>query len=371
MGGPREAGTTFKFLTWNARLWGKTATALGEPTFLHFKDDERFPHILDALHRTEADVVALQEVWDKRYIDQLRTGLADKYPHFHAGPVGPGIPGLVEQLDRRLPRFMARRLVRPETIRWITDLITRAHYETLDVGQLAFVARALGAARAALPLEDLWSDAYALPFEHPQMWGSGLVLMSRHELELVEFSPFSERADLEKFANKGVLHGKVRLPTDQRVFVMTGHLQEGHSAAGVRARKRQLNLIRSLKVSHPDMPVAFAGDLNVVGEEGSRASSTLVETAEHRDMLQRLSMADAYRLVYPNPQTHRGATFVHQNPMNQHMGVAEAPHRNHQRIDGILINELLKAVEVALLDELRGEDLSDHAALLGVLELAA
>lgn len=109
----------------------------------------------------------------------------------------------------------------------------------------------------------------------PTLCGSGLAIASR--VPIVErtfraFRPCAVGAD--RFARKGMLHARLRLPAAEPVEIdlVTTHLQAGCRAGARIARARQLAEIRELvdRVGSHERAFLICGDLNIDGLSSCR-----------------------------------------------------------------------------------------------------
>jgi endonuclease/exonuclease/phosphatase family metal-dependent hydrolase len=130
----------------------------------------------------------------------------------------------------------------------------------------------------------------ALGFEHKTrddnrstLWpltfgGSGLAVASRYPIVERWMRAFSRpHVGTERFARKGMLHVRVRVPNGHRleIDVMTTHLQAGYDVRARSVRERQLREIRDLvdEVGSRERPFVMCGDLNIDGLSGVRHGS--------------------------------------------------------------------------------------------------
>ena len=196
----------------------------------------------------------------------------------------------------------------------------------------------IAAIKAALPdlvtLEEVWSaasqrafiDAFgsALPFartdgiDTPLRMGSGLVMLSRHELRtdpdparapLPAFTPFAAATGFDRAADKGYLTVQVRPSGAAPFSVIHTHTQSGAQAADIAVRAEQFAQIgRTLDRIHRHFgePAIVLGDLNVIGEAG------LVPTREWTSVAALLGahrLVDGYRACHPDIRACPGLTY--------------------------------------------------------------
>lgn len=97
----------------------------------------------------------------------------------------------------------------------------------------------------------------------PKMMGSGLALITNHEIIESEFEPFEKKLISEAPANKGVLFTRLRNEKGQELDVYTTHLQS-YWIGSKKVRQKQLEQIWKFidKHSGSDRPVVLMGDFN-------------------------------------------------------------------------------------------------------------
>jgi len=92
---PTTAGSKLTILTYNAGLLrfqllgpcGLGGTVFSNPPCV----PERFPHLAAALLDSGADIIALQEVYEKTHVAALATAVAGTYPHSASRYTGGGL----------------------------------------------------------------------------------------------------------------------------------------------------------------------------------------------------------------------------------------------------------------------------------------
>src|SRR5580704_2566120 len=82
--------SNLKILTWNIQML-PTFGFLSED--LQKKQELRAPWIIEYLNEQDYDIIALEEVIDRKITEDLKRGLAEHYPHIIAPPSKAGIAG--------------------------------------------------------------------------------------------------------------------------------------------------------------------------------------------------------------------------------------------------------------------------------------
>jgi endonuclease/exonuclease/phosphatase family metal-dependent hydrolase len=108
--------------------------------------------------------------------------------------------------------------------------------------------------------------------------GSGLGIASRFPIVEQAIIPFSRpHVSSERFARKGVLHARLRVPGELpvEVDIITTHMQSGYDAKARAVRARQLGELGALaeRVASSDRPVVVCGDMNIDGLSDARRDS--------------------------------------------------------------------------------------------------
>ena len=333
------AATPITFLTYNVHLFGQTGMVGERETGLVFHDEHRAEQIAGQLRCLSSDVVGLTEVWDDRIRLDLESELADIYPYRLNSPSAQGIADVINSLRTRWPRG-SRPLC--ENAEDIVDFFSQSHYSVGSGGLLRSILK-------YVYKEDWMTWALKGALRLPNVWGAGLLILSKYPLSNFDFFLHPVRADLERFAGKGTLKADVHVPGHDPISTFLTHAQEGTSREAVAARTAQIAHISSL-AARAMHPVVVMGDLN--------------DTREHW-LARQFGLQDSFRTAHPNGQIRPGYTYDHNNPYAAKLGVLAAPHEQRLRIDYVLSDIALKVLKSRVLrqefqDERGGYDLSDH-----------
>lgn len=95
------------------------------------------------------------------------------------------------------------------------------------------------------------------------VFGSGLYVLSRYPVKLLDHVYFSNCRSADCFAHKGAVLMEIILPQGQKVHVVNTHMQATDS--GGRIRLKQLGQIHAMLARHsePSVPQFLVGDLNI------------------------------------------------------------------------------------------------------------
>lgn len=333
---------SFTALTYNARLWGGTGLVNGENTRLYFEDHQRVDRIADRLLETGPDLIGLQEVFCPGMQDRLIERLGASYPYHVRSPAYDGVEESIRTVRRLWPRLgdaYAR------NIQKVVDFFTLSHYSR--AGLLTRLARTFVSEDAVLRF--LYEAT-----ERQFLWGAGLLFFSKFPVVDRGFVPHPARADLERFADKGVLKAIVQTPGGDRVTVLLTHLQEGETPQALWARERQIRRIQDLL--NESEKALVMGDLNV--PEG--------RTDQYQPMAAVILEAgglDCFRVLHPDPGDVPGYTYRAGSPFEQRLlGESHDFMGEDQRLDYIFARGLRVLGGGVLEDEFSG--LSDHSPIL-------
>lgn len=293
----------YTFFIYNAHLFGKTGTAeyrdkngtmRKEETGLVYKDEDRASQICARIRKNPRDVVGFNEVWDEELGNGIENSLKDIYPYRVRSPYAQGIQEIVGKWPM-LSRCAG----------WMVHCIGKGHYN-VGGGLYCFNENWLRVPRKLLGIQNFL--------------GAGLLLLSRYPIESSEFIPYSAKAGLGEWVQKGIIEAAIRFPHDSAVTVALTHLQEGTSMDAKEARGKQLNQLAAVDAD-VDM-----GDFNIKADQ----------TREYQWAQRQLGLIDSYRVVHPDPVSDPGYTYEHNSPKNPYadkLGVKSAPGEGSQRID--------------------------------------
>ncbi len=108
---------------------------------------------------------------------------------------------------------------------------------------------------------------YSITLNRPKffvsVFGSGLFILSRYPMKLIDHVYYRNCAGADCFATKGALLMEITMPGGHKVHVVNTHLQAIENRGAI--RMKQLSEIHSLLVKHgrPDIPQFLIGDLNI------------------------------------------------------------------------------------------------------------
>jgi endonuclease/exonuclease/phosphatase family metal-dependent hydrolase len=114
-------------------------------------------------------------------------------------------------------------------------------------------------------MKDLYPHFYYLdkPSLFSNLFGSGIFVLSRKPMKVLEAIYFDECESFDCFASKGVVLLQIELTHTKSIQLAVTHLQAGQNSAGIRTK--QLTQISQLLSKHKkDNTVQFiAGDINI------------------------------------------------------------------------------------------------------------
>jgi endonuclease/exonuclease/phosphatase family protein len=330
------SGLSLSVLTYNLHLFGSTALyshrgALQETGF-YYRDEERFPKIVESLRTSGADVIGVSELWDDDMRAEMQAELRGEYPHSISSPSGRGIGRAISDFQESWPRLAGLLF---GSCGGVVNYFTKSHYTEGKPGLLSALGSFLS--------EDLIVRALAQWLRSGPVWGAGLLFLSRHPIDSGGFFPHETRADWEMLAGKGVIEATVDAGQGVPWTFSLGHYQEGVSPRAEQARDSQIRRARA-RTRSVSGPLTHMGDFNVEG--GSR---------EHEIMNGVLGLHDI----------EVGDTYVEPNPYQDKMQAPRAATKG-QRIDYIYHSDDVGVDWAEVLPywspEL-GIQLSDHRAL--------
>lgn len=209
-----------------------------------YQDEARRDGIIQRLREADADIVALNEVWASEWKERIGRRLADIYPHCW-------YPELAETLSDSKEH--------------------EAREETEAGGHIKFI-------------------------------GSGLLLLSKHRIDLPLFEEFNELTGEDAYARKGFITARVMVPDGPRHyrvhFVVMTHIQspgKGTEEARLSNLGQMVEAIRGL--AYGTNPLLLVGDLNITGDEAE-------STSLYQKLLRAFGifkMVDLFREVLPDP----------------------------------------------------------------------
>ena len=134
--------------------------------------------------------------------------------------------------------------------------------------QEAFIARFRNS--VAHELKDQYPFTAHLPrsarFKH--FLNSGLMILSKHPIEIVGHHYYNHCTHSDCFSAKGVLLVEATLPTGKKVQIATSHLQAWNDQKAMEVRKFQIEEVNDLLKTYArtGVPQIFAGDFNIDGK---------------------------------------------------------------------------------------------------------
>lgn len=189
----------------------------------------------------------------------------------------------------------------------------------------------------------------------------GCLLLSKHQTLAANRIVFSDAVFPDSFANKGVLHMRIKKPGQHPYEIFYSHTQNIEEIGGQEALYSQLAQMGDMieRVSEPGNPIFILGDLNIPGEI----------PRHHNELITRLGRPVDLWLI-SGGSAGDGFTFVSDN--NFYEDPDDKPDSN-QRLDYILLRAEKKIVPILddmqiLRFKLNGRDLSDHFGLRATFE---
>jgi len=170
-----DDGDVFSLVTYNAGL-AHGAVALAE---------ERLPHVVEALSKVRADVVCLQEVWTDEDAREVASALSGTYPYFFRETTEDTSPKKVKcglwstlMLDRCVKNECTKKGISAEAC---VQSACKERYDALDDScKLCLAGNTTSA----------WRCAFLGAQEYTSKGRNGLLLLSRHPLEQVQYTSF-------------------------------------------------------------------------------------------------------------------------------------------------------------------------------------
>jgi len=337
-----SSSSSLSVLNYNLHLFGNTARysmrgALQETGF-YFRDEERFPRIVERLRTSGADVIGLTEVWDDEMRVEMERELRSEYPYSVSSPARPGIGRAIDEFQDAWPRLAGLLF---GSCGGVVNYFTKSHYTEGRPNLLSDLGSFLS--------EDLLVRGLARWLRSGPVWGAGLLFLSRHPIVSSHFHHHPVRADWEMLTAKGVIEAVVRTLDGVDMTFSHGHYQEGLSSRAEMARQLQIRHARERTAETAERkggPLIHMGDFNVPGG-----------TEEHRRMNDILCLNDI----------HAGDTYEEPNPFQDKLRAPRGKTRP-SRLDYIYHSDDLMVHSAKVhLEEFRdfelGIDLSDHRAL--------
>lgn len=148
----------------------------------------------------------------------------------------------------------------------IADQLKNTSHDLIFM-QEAFIKSFRDEVRASLKKTHPHSYYLKKPKFFISIFGSGLFVLSRYPVKLVDWVYFRNCAKADCLATKGAALMEITLPRGQKVHVVNTHLQAIESRGAIRLK--QLEQIHSMIVRHgrPDIPQFLIGDLNIDDDE--------------------------------------------------------------------------------------------------------
>ncbi len=151
-----------------------------------------------------------------------------------------------------------------------TNLIAQK-MKTLDYDLIFFQEAFLKSFRKKITseLKEIYPYQVYLPREHKpwKFMNSGLFILSRHPIEVLDYSYFKKCTHSDCLASKGVLLIEATLPQGERVQFATTHTQAWDDQKAQKMRALQFSQIKNVlaRNSKPGIPQILLGDLNIDG----------------------------------------------------------------------------------------------------------
>lgn len=112
-------------------------------------------------------------------------------------------------------------------------------------------------------------------FQH--IMNSGLTILGRHPLKVIDYYYYSRCDTADCFSSKGIYLVEATLPGNKIVQIAMTHMQAGQTRARASVRHTQLVFIKRLlaRNAKPGIPQILAGDLNIDGLVGNEYQKSL------------------------------------------------------------------------------------------------
>jgi len=324
-------------------------------------DDLRMERIVEMIGATNADIVALEEVWNVDYQESIIDALKDQYKFSYVGDIESRdlrsivclYEGSCKNYDRLRGYYDARNIANP--------ILPLAGPFLVRLGEHA-VLEIMGKRELAEKIMRIWDEKGRHPYRHKT--NPGLVLLSRLPLEDRSFKRFSELNDDDKYSLKGVLAANVVLPNGQRIRVAISHA--GTDMGGEGQPNIQEIAEEARKI---EGPAILMGDFNVHTSKYKKMDNILKSVGavdaflEYRESRQQ-DMKDSETIDLSENKLHQYFS-PEKNPADKTEG-------NFDRIDYVYVKKSARELELEI-DDARviknwkykrfwsGEkDLSDH-----------
>jgi endonuclease/exonuclease/phosphatase family metal-dependent hydrolase len=147
----------------------------------------------------------------------------------------------------------------------ITAQLKATDYDVIFM-QEAFITRARNFMAAELRQNFPYQEVLHRQARKPwHMFNSGLFIVSRHPMKVLDWEYYQRCTHADCFASKGVLLVELSLPGGKKIQLANTHMQANDDDTAVSVRKSQLAQIKNLLARHQkqDVPQLLVGDLNI------------------------------------------------------------------------------------------------------------
>lgn len=247
-----------KLMTWNVAFFEVTLTLFDTPigdidftyqksgsSFSGLSYEDRAHEIAAAIIRSDADVIALNEVYSEEVREILIDDLEAEYPHY------------VSKIWASMPAEQWT-----PTWDWLTDILPEdiSGYMIQPLGSGLMLFSRVPFAELDASMEETCGDE--------DCHAEGQNLGGELQDEFLAFARYDDCSGLDCFSSKGV--GLVKLDTSpQPTFVAFTHMQSDGGLDDVRmGQLAEADKLMTAVIPQGDLdggPVYFAGDLNIVG----------------------------------------------------------------------------------------------------------
>lgn len=110
-----------------------------------------------------------------------------------------------------------------------------------------------------------------------QIQDSGLFVVSKHPMEIVDQVIFKDCDNADCLSSKTALMVEVTLPGGKKVQMINTHMQASEQPKSIAIRKKQFEEIKAMMAKHqkPGVAQILLGDLNVNGNDGNEYGESL------------------------------------------------------------------------------------------------
>jgi hypothetical protein len=231
--------------------------------------------------------------------------------------------------------------------------------------------------------------------------GTGLLLLSKHQLSDQQFYNFNNLTSEDKYSCKGILTAKAELPNPSpggnpigvRLFLTHTQADEKHKDIRLTNISQLVDTVADYQIGRPNLgpiqrkiPVFVFGDFNVIAEGSDGQPTQEFQEIKNTDYLfPKVELTDYYRDLHVDVKEYPGYTYYYnqetkRNTLIPRFAEEDAKNSVHQRLDYIFYSQKDSSIKITpteakvftdytLTDGNSIIDLSDHYPILGKFDL--